>query len=37
MQGMSYRDYFQAGKSVVGIHEIISVKEIIEQIISTET
>ena len=37
MQGMSYRDYFQAGKSVAGIHEIISVKEIIEQIISTET
>jgi len=37
MQGMSYRDYFQAGKSVAGIHEIISAKEIIEQTISTET
>ena len=37
MQGMNYRDYFQAGKSVANIHEIISAKEIIEQIISTET
>ena len=34
MQGMSYQDYFQAGKSVANIHEVISAKEIIEQITS---
>jgi hypothetical protein len=37
MQGMNYKDYFQAGKSVINIHEIISVEEIIEQITSVET
>ena len=37
MQSMNYKDYFQAEKSVAGIHEVISAKEIIEQIISTET
>jgi len=35
MQGMNYKDYFQAGKRVDGNHKIISVKEIIEQITST--
>jgi len=37
MQGMNYRDYFQAGKSVANIHEIITAKDIIENITSTET
>ena len=32
MQGMNYKDYFQAGKSVSSIHKIITVKKIIEQI-----
>jgi nitronate monooxygenase len=36
MQGMNYKDYFQAGKSVSSIHKIITVKEIIEQITSTK-
>ena len=36
MQGMSYKDYFQAGKSVASIHEIITVKEIVKQITSME-
>lgn len=36
MQGMNYKDYFQAGKSVSSIHKIITVKKIIEQITSTE-
>jgi nitronate monooxygenase len=35
MQGMDYKDYFQAGKSVAGIHKIISANKIIEQITST--
>lgn len=35
MQGMNYKDYFQAGKSVSGIHNIITVNEIIEQITTT--
>jgi nitronate monooxygenase len=35
MQGMNYKDYFQAGKSVAGIHKINSAKEIIEQITSS--
>jgi len=34
---MSYRDYFQAGKSVAGIHEIVSTKEIIVQITSMKS
>jgi len=37
MQGMNYRDYFQAGKSVAGIHKIVSAKEIVEQITRLET
>ena len=37
MQGMNYKDYFQAGKSVVSIHKIITTKEIVEQITSVET
>ncbi len=37
MQGMNYRDYFQAGKSVANIHEIITANEIIGNITSTET
>ena len=36
MQGMNYKDYFQAGKSVSGIHNIITVNEIIEQITTTK-
>jgi len=36
MQGMNYKDYFQAGKSVFSIHKIITVKEIIEQITLTK-
>ncbi|RKZ47618.1 MAG: nitronate monooxygenase [Gammaproteobacteria bacterium] len=34
MQGMNYKDYFQAGKSVAGIDKIISTEKIIEQITS---
>jgi nitronate monooxygenase len=34
MQGMNYRDYFQAGKSVTNIHEIISAQDIIKQLTS---
>lgn len=30
MQGMNYKDYFQAGKSVDGVHEVKSVAEIME-------
>jgi nitronate monooxygenase len=37
MQGMNYRDYFQAGKSVANIHEIITANEIIGNITSTQT
>lgn len=36
MQGMNYKDYFQAGKSVASIHEIISAKAIVEKITSPE-
>ena len=31
MQGMNYKDYFQAGKSVDGVHEVKSVAEIMEE------
>jgi len=31
MQGMNYKDFFQAGKSVEGIHEVKSVAAIIEE------
>ena len=36
MQGMNYKDYFQAGKSVASIHKIMTTKEIVEQITSVE-
>ncbi len=36
MQGMNYKDYFQAGKSVANIHEIISAKAIVEKITASE-
>ncbi|MFT5426211.1 MAG: nitronate monooxygenase [Gammaproteobacteria bacterium] len=36
MQGMNYKDYFQAGKSVASIHKIITTKAIVEQITSVE-
>ncbi len=32
LKGTGYKDYFQAGKSVEGVHEILSAKEIIREL-----
>ncbi|MEZ4744040.1 MAG: nitronate monooxygenase [Bdellovibrionota bacterium] len=34
LKGTSYRDFYQAGKSVQGIHEILPVKDIINSLVS---
>ena len=36
LQGSGYKDYFQAGKSVDGIHKILSVKQIMHQLTSPD-
>ena len=31
LQGMNYKDFFQAGKSVSGIHEVESASEVVQR------